>query len=107
MLALAPGRAAAVARTPAGLPAGIRLGGPTGPGVIAGTVPPGEARRVLAGTGRAGERERDPPARVVVHHAIAPAPRTTSGTREVPRRLPEGPRRLRGAEAVRVAGESG
>src|SRR3954449_7302660 len=107
MLALALGRATAMARSPAGLPAGVRLSDHVSLGVIAKTFPLDRVRRVLAETGRASERERDLPAHVMVYYAIALALYTTSGTREVLRCLLEGLRWLWGAEAVRVAGESG
>src|SRR3982750_2991021 len=107
MLALALGRAATMARIPAGLPAGIRVSDHIGLGVIAKAFPIGEVRRVLAETGRASERERDLPAHVVVCYAIALALYAGSGTREVLRCLLEGLRWLGGAEAVRVAGKSG
>src|SRR5436309_4454514 len=107
MLALALGRATAMARSPAGLPAGVRLSGHVGIGVIAKTFPLDQVRQVLAETGRASERERDLPAHVMVYYAIALALYTTSGTREVLRCLLEGLRWLWGAEAVRVAGKSG
>ena len=96
-----------MAGTPAGLPAGVRLGDHISPGVIARAVPPARVRQVLAETGRAGERERDLPAPVMVYYAIALALYTGSSTREVLRCLPEGLRRLWGAEAVKVAGKSG
>src|SRR3954447_14581032 len=104
MLALAPERAATMARAPAGLPAGIRLSDHISLGVIARTFPAEEVRRVLAETGRASERERDLPAHVMVYYAVALALAlyTTSGTREVLRCLLEGLRWLWGAEAVRV-----
>src|SRR3954468_7561842 len=107
MLALVLGRAATMARIPAGLPAGIRVSDHISLGVIAKALPLGEVRRVLAETGRASERERDLPAHVMVYCAIALALYTTSGTREVLRCLLEGLRWLWGAEAVRVAGKSG
>src|SRR3982751_1855235 len=107
MLALALGRAATMARIPAGLPAGIRVSDHISLGVIAKEFPIDEVRQVLAETGRASERERDLPAHVMVYYAIALALYTTSGTREVLRCLLEGPRWLGGAEAVRVAGKSG
>src|SRR3954466_8289515 len=107
MLALALGRATAMARSPAGLPAGVRLSDHVSLGVIAKTFPLDRVRRVLAETGRASERERDLPAHVMVYYAIALALYTTSGTREVLRCLLEGLRWLWGAEAVRVAGKSG
>src|SRR3954464_45387 len=107
MLALALGRATAMARSPAGLPAGVRLSDHVSLGVIAKTFPLDRVRQVLAETGRASERERDLPAHVMVYYAIALALYTTSGTREVLRCLLEGLRWLWGAEAVRVAGESG
>src|SRR5438270_7390681 len=105
MLALVLGRAATMARIPAGLPAGIRVSDHISLGVIAKAFPLGEVRRVLAETGRASERERDLPAHVVVYYAIALALYAGSGTREVLRCLLEGLRWLRGADAVRVAGE--
>src|SRR5437763_10037789 len=96
-----------MARTLAGLPAGIRVSDHISLGVIAKAFPIGEVRRVLAETGRASERERDRPARVMVYYAIALALYMSAGTREVLRCLLEGLRWLWGAEAVRVAGKSG
>src|SRR3954468_21712262 len=107
MLALALGRAAMMARIPAGLPAGIRVSDHISLGVIARAFPPGEVRRVPAETRRGSERERALPAHVMVYYAIALALCAGSGTREVLRCLLEGLRRLWGAEAVRVAGKSG
>src|SRR6187431_3377011 len=96
-----------MARTPAGLPAGIRLSDHISLGVIARAFPPDRVREVLAETGRASERERDLPAQVMVYYAIALALYMGAGTREVLRCLLEGLRWLWGAEAVRVAGKSG
>src|SRR3954454_9072089 len=96
-----------MARVPAGLPAGVRLSDHVSLGVIAGTFPMEEVRRVLAETGKASERERDLPAHVMVYYAVALALYTTSGTREALRCLLEGLRWLWGAEAGRVAGKSG
>jgi hypothetical protein len=107
MLTLTFGRATAMARAAAGLPAGIRLSDHISLGVIARTFPMGEVRRVLAETGKASERERDLPAQVMVYYAIALALYTTSGTREVLRCLLEGLRWLWGTDVVRVAGKSG
>src|SRR5215213_11273504 len=111
MLALALGRATAMARAPAGLPAGIRLSEHISLGVIARMFPLDRVREVLAETGRASERQRqrqrDLPAQVMVDYAIALALHTGAGTREVLRCLLEGLRWLWGAEAVRVAGKSG
>src|SRR5436309_6134875 len=107
MLALVLGRAATLARIPAGLPAGIRVSDHISLGVIAKAFPLDEVRQVLAETGRASERERDLPAHVMVYYAIALALYAGSGTREVLRCLLEGLRWLWGAEAVRVAGKSG
>src|SRR5918998_3422641 len=107
MLALTLGRATAMARVPAGLPAGIRLSDHISLGVIARTFPPDQVRRVLAETGRASERERDLPAHVMVYYAIALALYMSASTREVLRCLLEGLRWLWGAEAVKVAGKSG
>ena len=107
MLALALGCATAMARVPAGLPAGVCLTDHISLGVIARTFPIGKVRRVLAETCKASERERDLPPHVVVHYAIALALYAGSGTREVLRCLLKGPRWLWDAEAVRVAGKSG
>src|SRR5918911_2598305 len=107
MLALAHGRAATMARAPAGLPAGIRVSDHISLGVIAKAFPPDLVRQVLAETGTASERERDLPAPVMVYYAIALALYTTSGTREVLRCLLEGLRWLWGSDAVKVAGKSG
>src|SRR5205085_2296140 len=107
MLVFALGRATAMARAPAGLPAGIRVSDHISLGVIAKAFPIGEVRQVLAETGRASERERDLPAHVMVYYAIALALYMSAGTREVLRCLLEGLRWLWGAEAVRVAGKSG
>src|SRR5690242_1935728 len=96
-----------MARTSAGLPAGIRLTDHISLGVIARSFPLGEVRRVLAETGKASERERDLPAHVMVYYASALALHTGAGTREVLRCLLEGLRWLRSAETVRVAGKSG
>src|SRR3954447_14101331 len=96
-----------MARTLAGLPAGIRVSDHISLGVIARTFPLGEVREVLAETGRASERERDLPDHVMVYYAIALALHAGAGTREVLRCLLEGLRWLWGADAVRVAGKSG
>ena len=64
-------------------------------------------RQVLAETGKAGARERDLPAHVMVYYAIALALYMSCSTREGLRCLLEGLRWLWGAEAVRVAGKSG
>ena len=64
-------RAAAMAGTLAGLPAGIRLSDHISLGVIARTFPIEQVRQVLAETGKASERERDLPAHVMVYYAIA------------------------------------
>jgi hypothetical protein len=96
-----------MAGVPAGLPAGVRLSDHISLGVIARAVPPERVRQVLAETGEASERERDPPAQVMVCYAIALALHMGASTREVLRCLLEGLRWLWGAEAVKVAGKSG
>src|SRR3954466_7902073 len=96
-----------MARSPAGLPAGVRLSDHVSLGVIAKTFPLDQVRQVLAETGKASERERDLPAHVMVYYAVALALYTGAGTREVLRCLLEGLRWLWGAEAVRGAGKSG
>src|SRR6476619_6569736 len=107
MLALTLGRATAMARFPAGLPAGLRLSDHISLGVIAKTFPLDQVQQVLAETGKASKRERDLPAHVMVYYAIALALYMTASTREVLRCLLEGLRWVWGAEAVRVAGKSG
>src|SRR3982751_1355741 len=107
MLALSVGRATAMARPPAGLPAGLALSDHISLGVIAKTFPLDQVRHILTATGKASERERDLPAQVIVYYAIALALYAGSSTREVLRCLLEGLRWLWGAEAVRVAGKSG
>ena len=107
MLALTLGRATAMARFPAGLPAGLRLSDHISLGVIAKTFPLDQVQQVLAETGKASERERDLPAHVMVYYAIALALYMSASTREVLRCLLEGLRWLWGAEAVRIAGKSG
>src|ERR671928_316902 len=102
MLTLALGRAATMARTSAGLPAGVRLGDHVSLGVIARTFPIEEVRRVLAETGKASERERDLPAHVMVYYAIALALYTGAGTREVLRGHPRGAALPPGGAALAV-----
>ncbi len=96
-----------MAGAPAGLPAGVRPSDHISLGVIARAFPPDRVRRILAETGKASERERDLPAQVMDHYAIALTLYMGSGTREVLRCLLEGLRWLWGAEAVKVAGRSG
>src|SRR5690242_7079768 len=57
MLALHFGRAAAMARAPAYLPAGIRLTDHISLGVIAKTFPLNQVQQILADTGKASERD--------------------------------------------------
>src|SRR4051794_10889129 len=71
MLTLALGRAATMARVPAGLPAGIRVSDHISLGAIARTFPIGEVRRGLAETGRGGERGRGLPAPRMGYYALA------------------------------------
>ena len=76
-----------MAGVPAGLPAGVRVSDHISLGVIAKMFPPDQVRQVLAETGKASERERDLPAQVMVHYAIAMALHMGSSTREVLRCL--------------------
>src|SRR3954470_4983185 len=101
------GGSTAMAGVPAGLPPGIRISDHISLGVIARAFPPERVQQILAETGKASERERDLPAPVMVHYAIALALYMGSSTREVLRCLLEGLRWLWGAEAVKVAGKSG
>src|SRR5256885_14569378 len=93
MLALVPGRAATMARAPAGLPAGVRLSDHVSLGVIARTFPIGEVRRGLGQTGRGGGGGGGPPAPVQGFFAPAPGPPAPPGTPHGARRPPLGRRR--------------
>src|SRR3954454_17564691 len=96
-----------MARTSAGLPAGVRISDHISLGVIARTFPLDQVQQILAETGKASERLRDLPAHVMICYAIALALYMGSSTREVLRCLLEGLRWPWGAEAVKVAGKSG
>lgn len=88
-----------MARTPAGLPAGTRLTDHISLGVVTSSFPLETVRAVLAGTGRASQRERALPAHVMVYYAIALALYADVATREVLRCLLEGVRWLGDLEA--------
>ena len=68
-----------MARTAAGLPAGLRLSDHISLGVIARTFPLDRVQQVLAETAKASER--DLPAHVMVYDVIAPALYTSASTR--------------------------
>ena len=97
----------AMAGVPAGLPDGVRISDHISLGVIAKTVPLDRIQQILAGTGKASERERDLPAQAMIYYAIAMALYMGSGTRGVLRCLLEGLRWPWGADAVEAAGKSG
>ena len=83
-----------MAGVPAGLPAGVRVSDHISLGVIAKTFPLDRVQQVLAETDKAGERERDLPAQVMVYCAITMALYMESSTREALRCLLEGLRWL-------------
>ena len=60
-----------MARTLAQLPKGSRISDYISLGVIAKTFPPRKIQAVLRATGKAGKRQRDLPAQVVVYYVIA------------------------------------
>ncbi len=97
-----------MARTVATLPEGARITDYISLGVIAKTFPMTTVRSVLADCGRAGVRQRDLPAPVVVYYVIALALYMQASYREVLRCLLEGVRWLVDPSApIKVAGKSG
>ena len=97
-----------MARTSAGLPAGVRLCDFISLGVVARTFPADLVRSVLDEAGVAGRRTRDLPPSVVVYYAIALALYMQVSYGEVLRCLLEGVRWLFGPGVrVRVTGKSG
>jgi len=95
-----------MARTVAGLPAGVRLTDRISLGVLAKAFPKERIHAVLRETGRASVRQRDLPAHVVVYYVILMALYMGVAYREVLRCLLEGVRWLWGPEAVRASGKS-
>ncbi len=97
-----------MARTEAGLPAGIRVTDHISLGVLSASVPLDVVHAVLQATDRASERERALPAHVMVYYAIAMALYAEVSTREVLRCLLEGVRWLGGdASTVVPASKAG
>ena len=97
-----------MARTAAGLPAGIRVTDHISLGVLTASVPLDVVHAVLQETQRASERERVLPAHVMVYYCIALALYADVSTREVLRCLLEGVRWLGGdASAVVPASKAG
>ena len=97
-----------MARTEAGLPAGIRVTDHISLGVLTASVPLDDVHAVLRETERASERERALPAHVMVYYSIALALFADVSTREVLRCLLEGVRWLGGdARAVLPASKAG
>lgn len=95
-------------RTVAELPKGSRVTDYISLGVIAKTFPLEAVRKALKNTGRAGIRNRELPAHVVVYYVIALALYMQSSYREVLRCLLEGVRWLMGPGAcVKITGKSG
>ena len=97
-----------MARTVAGLPKGARITDYISLGVVAQWFPLDAVRRVLGETGRAGERQRDLPAHVMVYYCIAMALFMNVSCREVLRVLLEGIGYLLGPRAkIKVATRGG
>ena len=97
-----------MARTLAELPKGSRISDYISLGVIAETFPLERIQAVLAATGKAGKRQRDLPAQVVVYYVIALALYMQSSYREVLRCLLQGLQWLSAPGAkLKVTGHSG
>lgn len=96
-----------MARTAAGLPAGIRLSDYVSLGVLTAQFPLERVEQVLFETERCSERERDLPAHVMVYYAIALALYADVSTREVLRCLVEGIRWLGDPCAPAMPSKSG
>jgi hypothetical protein len=96
-----------MARTVAALPAGSRITDYVSLGVITKTLPLQKVNGVLRMVGKAGVRQRDLPAHVVVYYVIALALYMRASYREVLRCLLEGLQWLLGPSAtVKAAGKS-
>jgi hypothetical protein len=89
-----------MARTIAGLPAGMRVTDGIGLGVVTKTFPLPLIRQLLAETDRTSQRERELPAHVMVYYVIALALYMQVSYREVLRCLLEGLRWLGGPDTV-------
>lgn len=97
-----------MARIAAGLPPGTRLTDHISLAVLMASYPIETVHQVLQRTGRAGQRERDLPAHVMVYYAMALALYADVSTREVMRCLLEGVRWLGHPDAgTEPAGPSG
>ncbi len=96
-----------MARTAAGLPAGIRLTDHISLGVLTTQFPIEVVEQVLFETERFSERERDLPAHVMVYYVIALALYADVSTREVLRCLTEGARWLGDPTATTMPSKSG
>ncbi len=96
-----------MARTAAGLPAGIRLTDHLSLGVLTAQFPIELVEQVLFETERLSARERDLPAHVMVYYAIALALYAEVSTREVLRCVVEGARWLGAATTTAMPSKSG
>lgn len=96
-----------MARTAAGLPAGIRLTDQISLGVLTAQFPLELVEQVLFETERLSARERDLPAHVMVYYAIALALYADVSTREVLRCVVEGARWLGDPIATTMPSKSG
>jgi Insertion element 4 transposase N-terminal/Transposase DDE domain len=97
-----------MARTAAGLPAGLRITDFISLGVIAKTFPLAKVHEVLAETGKTSVRQRELPAHVMIYYVIALALYRDASCREVLRCLLEGLQFLRGSPtSIKPTGKSG
>ena len=96
-----------MARTIAGLPKGSRITDYISVGVISKTFPLERVNRILQGTGKISQRQRDLPAHVVVYYVLALALFMQVSYREVLRCLLEGIEWLSVPGTRKVTGKSG
>lgn len=96
-----------MARSEAGLPAGVRLTDHISLGVLTKTFPRPVVNQVLEKSGKTSQRERQMPAHVVVYYVIALSLYMEVSCREVLRSLVEGLKWLFGGVEIKITGKSG
>lgn len=96
-----------MARSKAGLPAGVRLTDHISLGVLTKMFPRPVVDRVLEESGKTSQRERQMPAHVVVYYVIALSLYMEVSCREVLRSLVEGLKWLFGSVEIKITGKSG
>lgn len=96
-----------MARSEAGLPAGVRLTDHISLGVLTKMFPRPVVDRVLEKSGKSSQRERQMPAHVVVYYVIALSLYMEVSCREVLRSLVEGLKWLFSGVEIKITGKSG